>query len=112
MRASYFLEVDRGTMPVKQANLRDSSIYKKLVIYYDAWRRKRHTELFGFRNFRVLFVTGRRERTDNMLVVSKRIAGGDGSRLSLFGEKDVVLDGNILGSPWTDGRGERLRLID
>jgi DNA-binding Lrp family transcriptional regulator len=62
----YFLEADRGTMPVTRRSLQRSSIRRKFECYAATWAQKIHQE-FGIRRFRVLTVTTKPERVENMI---------------------------------------------
>ena len=64
--SNFFLEIDRGTMPIRSTNFHRSSILKKYIGYADTHRRGLVKELFGFRNFRVLLVTTTEARAQTM----------------------------------------------
>jgi hypothetical protein len=58
--ASYFLlELDRGHMPNMRfrGKLDQTSIGRKLVLYYEGWKTNRHVELFGVKQLRIAIVT-------------------------------------------------------
>ena len=68
-RAFFFLEADRGTMPVRRRNLSQTSFYRKLLAYEATWSQSIHRTRFGFHRFpgahghherRARQVTGRR----------------------------------------------------
>jgi len=63
---NFFLEIDRGTMPLRSTNFRRSSILKKYLSYADTHNRGLVKEKLGLNNFRVLIVTTTNERADNM----------------------------------------------
>ena len=52
----YFLECDRGTMPVKRKNLSQTSFLRKFLSYADTRKRGLHTKAYGLSNFTVLTV--------------------------------------------------------
>jgi Replication-relaxation len=56
--AYFFLEADRGTMPVERSDLRQSSLLRKVLCYQETWRQGIHKALLGIANFRVLVVAG------------------------------------------------------
>src|ERR1035441_1541751 len=56
-RAFFFLEADRGTMPVTRKNLSQTSFFRKLLAYEATWSQEIHRSRFGFNRFRVLTVT-------------------------------------------------------
>jgi len=63
---NFFLEIDRGTMPVRSNNFTRSSIFKKYKSYIDTHSSKISHDLFGFRNFRILMVTTSEARAETM----------------------------------------------
>lgn len=73
-RAYFFLEADRGTMPVVRQNLVQTSFYRKLLAYAATWTQDLHRTLFGFHRFRVLTVTESSERVKSL--VSEGIPSG------------------------------------
>ena len=109
-RENFFLEVDRGTMPVERRNLRGSSIYKKLLINHAGWREGRHTKQYGWQHFRVLTVTNSQERVGHMVSVAKRLNNGRGSRLFLFADDTCLSADTLPQKEWLDGRGETVTL--
>jgi DNA-binding Lrp family transcriptional regulator len=111
-RAYFFLEADRATMPVMRGNLRQSSIYKKLVGYHATWKEGIHTEHFGFKRFRVLFVTSTTERAYSMFEANRTATEGRGSRVFLFTDVGALSSKSILEQPLRNGQGEHIRLID
>ena len=64
---NYFLEIDRGTMPLRSAHFNRSSILKKYLSYSDTHIRGLAKEKFGFKNFRILILTSSRARKENMI---------------------------------------------
>jgi Replication-relaxation len=108
-RGNFLVEIDRGTMPVERSNLRQTSIMRKFLAYNAAWQSKLHTSAFGWRNFRVLFVTSSRERAENMK--SALLHSGSNSPLFWICDRDALLAGNVLDHAWIDGAGNQRRLL-
>lgn len=112
----YFIEADRGTMPVVRHNLFRSSIYKKMVGYSASMNDKLFGKNFGFKKVFVLLVTTSEERINNMLKLNKTIhPQGKGFRLFKFiDSRDIHLDHpeNLLGISWTNGQGEKVNIIN
>ena len=50
-RAYFFLEVDRGTMPVVRRSLKETSIYRKLLAYHATAANELQVQHFGFKAF-------------------------------------------------------------
>lgn len=103
--AFFFLEADRGTMPVRRKGLGQTSFLRKLLCYKETWRQGIHRQHLGIPNFRVLTVTTSRERVGH-LVEACRPLGGGGLRLFLFTEQERLNHEDILLHEWVDGRGE------
>jgi len=109
-RAFFLAEVDRGTMPVERYDLKQTSILRKLLAYQTLWKARRHLKAFGWRNFRVLFITTSTERAENMRTAMNSHALTRGSPLFLFADKDELYSSNILAHEWQDGEGKKHRL--
>src|ERR1700753_1659484 len=56
-RAYFFLEADRGTMPVTRKGLAQTSFARKLLAYRETWQQGIHRSHLGLSNFRILTVT-------------------------------------------------------
>ncbi len=108
--AYFFLEADRGTMPVARRGLGKTSFRRKLLAYQETWRQGLHRAHLGIPNFRVLTVTPSEERVRH-LVEACLILNGGGSRVFLFTEKESLAHGNVLGHEWVNGRGEVGQLL-
>lgn len=100
----FFLEADRGTMPVYRKDLKQTSIFRKLVTYHATQRQGLHKELFGVGNFRTLTVTTNPDRVETMIAARSRLRGYPGT--FLFATLDSLKSENPLGSSWVDGNGE------
>jgi len=109
--AFFFLEADRGTMPVRRKGLAQTSFLRKLLCYQETWRQGIHRAHLGISNFRVLTVTTNGERVEH-LVEACRSLGGGGSRLFLFTDRESLGQDVILGHEWENGRGEMVRLLN
>lgn len=110
-RSFFFLEADRGTMPLTRNSLLQSSLYRKLLSYQETWRQGLHTAHFGMRYFRVLTVTSSPERVRHLLRVTANLPGGP-SPLFLFTDRESFSSGNPLTHPLVNALGETARLID
>lgn len=109
-RAFFFLEADRGTMPVERKGLVQTSFARKILAYQETWRQEVHKRHLGIPNVRVLTVTKSRERVKHLLALCHSLLGG-GSRLLLFTDRESLGSGNILTHRWVNGRGESVRLV-
>jgi hypothetical protein len=90
----FFLEADRGTMPVIRKNLLQTSLYRKLLAYEATWTQSIHQTRFGFDRIRVLFVTTGQERVDSLVDASAELKRGRG--LFLFADKTILRSADIL----------------
>lgn len=103
----FFLEVDRGTMPVMRKNLNQTSFYRKLLAYHETWRQELHASLFGLKRFRVLVVVNSKERLSHLIAANRLLNDGKGSGIFLFANmSDVDSCENILNLPFIDGHGD------
>ncbi len=109
-RAFFFLEADRGTMPVTRKGLAQTSFLRKLLAYQGTWRRGLHRAHLGIPNFRVLTVTPSRERVEHLVEACRTLSGG-GSRLFLFAQGERLGRGDVLTHEWVNGRAEVVRLV-
>lgn len=113
-RAYFFLEADRGTMPVARRNLSQTSFRRKLLAYEVTWYQNLHRRRFGFHRFRVLAVTTNTARMKSLLNACSHLERGRG--LFLFADRSVLdRPAEILSSVWhsaTHGEGETTSLLD
>jgi hypothetical protein len=109
-RAYFFLEVDRGTMPVMRTSLAETSVWRKLLAYYQTAAAGMQTPLFGIKSFRVLVVTKspERRRLASLIDAAGKLPALQG--IFLFAEEGALLQGDVLGEGWVNGRGECVHL--
>ncbi len=108
--AFFFLEADRGTMPVARKHLGQTSLQRKLLAYRATWRQNVSSRRLRIPTFRVLTVTADTGRLARLVAVCRVLRGSGG--LFLFGSKASLLSGEgILGEKWVNGRGKRERLL-
>jgi hypothetical protein len=111
-RAFFFLEADRGTMPVIRKNLSQTSFYRKLLAYEATWSQSVHEKQFGFNRFRVLTVTTSAARVKSLVEACSKLKRGQG--LFLFADRTVLEKPGDMFSPiWQTGGGrETVSLLD
>lgn len=109
-RAYFFLEADRGTMPVARKGLGQTSFARKLLAYHETWRQRRHTAHLGIPTFRVLTVTTSSARVEHLVAACQNSSGG-ASRLFLFTHQDRIGAGNVLTRGFVNGHGEPTKLF-
>jgi hypothetical protein len=108
-QAYFFLEADRGTMPVMRKGLAQTSFFRKILAYKETWGQGLHQKHFGIPNFRVLTVTTSPERVVHLVEACRIITGG--ARLFLFADENSLNRGDILLHEWVNGQGELVRLL-
>jgi len=106
-RAYFFLEADRGTMPVARKGLGQTSFRRKLLGYRETWRQGLHRRHFGIPNFRVLTVTTSAERMQHLVAACLSLGGGQ--RLFLFAHQNSPGHGRTV---WVNGRAEVVGLTE
>ena len=109
-RAWFFLEADRGTMPVLRQNLDQTSFFRKMLAYEATWTQSIHRTRLGVHRFRVLTITNSPERAANLAAACGQLERGQG--LFLFGDSAALLAGDdLLNYVFETGRtGERTSL--
>ena len=109
-RAYFFLEADRGTMPVVRKNLFQTSFRRKLLAYEATWTNKVHQRHLGILRFRVLTVTTIAARVQSLLLACSQLKRGHG--LYLFADQSV-LKKDVFSPVWHNGKtGELSPLLD
>ena len=111
-RAYFFLEADRGTMPVKRRTLSQTSFHRKLLAYEATWSQSIHRSRFGFHRFRVITVTTSPARVTSLVEACSQLKSGHG--LFLFADRSVLDKSDEIFSPvWQAGKhGEFGSLLD
>jgi hypothetical protein len=109
-RTFFFIEADRGTMPVTRKGLAQTSFLRKLLAYQETWRQRLHKAHLGIPNFRVLTVATSEERVRHLVAACRSLPGG-GSRLFLFTDQKSLSRGGILTHEWVNGRGDTTQLL-
>ena len=88
-RAYFFLEADRGTMPITRNGLHHSSFHRKLLAYEATWLQELHRKQFRFHRFRVLTVTTSADRLTHLVEACRQLEHGQG--LFLFTDLNSFL---------------------
>ena len=107
-RVYYFLEADRGTMPVVRQKLSQTSFYRKLLAYEATWTNKVHQRHLGIPRFRVLTVTTSAARVKSLLDACSRLQRGHG--LFLFADQSV-LQKELLTAVWQCGKAAAMSAL-
>ena len=109
-RVYFFLEADRGTMPVVRKHLAQTSFKRKLLAYEATWADKVHQRHLGIHRFRVLTVTTIAARVKSLLAACATLKRGHG--LFLFADASI-LNKDLFSPLWRNGKtGELSSLLD
>jgi DNA-binding Lrp family transcriptional regulator len=103
-RVHFFLEADRGTMPVVRNGLTQTSFNRKLLAYEATWTQKVHQRKLGIHRFRVLTVTTNAMRVTSLLEACSRLKRGHG--LFLFADR-TVLEKDPFSAVWQCGKSAK-----
>ena len=119
----FFLEADRGTMPVKpqRPRLDRSSLFKKMLQYQSSWLKDADGQnltgrAFGLPDVRTLFAlaTGARGRVrlETCLEANRYFRNGKGHGLFLFANRHTLLEADdILDALLVNGMGQEQTLM-
>ena len=109
-RAYFFLEADRGTMPVVRKGLAQTSFFRKLLAYEATWTNKVHQRHLGIHRFRVITVTTIAARVQSLLLACSELKRGHS--LFLFADTSA-LEKDVFSPVWHNGKtGELSPLLD
>jgi hypothetical protein len=111
-RAFFFLEADRGTMPVTRRKLSHTSFSRKLMAYEATWSQAIHRKRFGFHRFRVLTITTNADRLRSLVNACSQLKRGHG--LFLFIDRTAFHNTeDVFSLLWHTGRpDERATLLN
>ena len=105
-RVLFFLEADRGTMPIVRTNPAQTSFHRKLLAYEATWTQNVHRSRFGFHRFRVVTVTTNADRLKHLAESCAQMERGQG--LFLFTDQaSLAAHRDILTLPWQTCRPEK-----
>ena len=112
-RRCFFVEIDRGTMPITREDMRQTSFDRKMRAYLHAYAERLHERQFGWRAFRILTVVRDGHRARSILSALRQIQVPDtpGALLFLFAVRDELRTSNPLAYLWHDGAGRDVQLI-
>jgi hypothetical protein len=110
-RNAFALERDRGTMSIgsKYTSLFKTSIWRKLVGYWQAVQSQQHMLAWGFQSFRILTVTTSETRIANM-VAAEQEATEAPPGLFLYSTLQRIADHGFLGAAWISAAGQNISL--
>lgn len=92
-RRYYFLEMDRGTMPVGRSDIRRTSLLRKYLSYDATFRDSLHRSLYGLPGFQVLTVTTSEKRVARCREILLEVASESrAAKRFLFASKGARAD--------------------
>ena len=102
-RSYFFLEADRGTMPVMRRGIAQSSFHRRLLAYEATWEQNLHKEKLCLHRFRVLTVTNSPQRAEHLVEAARLLPRGQG--LFLFTDAaSLAAAEDIFTHPWKTPR--------
>ena len=113
-RRCFLVEIDRGTMPIVRADLKQTSFDRKMRVYLAAYAARQHEAQFGWKTFRVLTVTIDNVRMSSMIEALRALQvpnGRPGVSLFFFTTRDQLRKSEPLTLTWRDGGGRGARLM-
>ena len=79
-RRCFFVEIDRGTMPIARSDFSQTSMQRKFRAYLAVHASRLHERQFGWKAFRVLTVTTDEARVRSMIDATRAIGHSGGPR--------------------------------
>ena len=111
--ATFFPEADRATETNDTDKEIDVYLYRTMLAYFFTYMLGIHTELFGFKEFRVPILTTSQKRMENLIEVNKRFNNGLGSELFMFTYRaSLCASPSVLKHQWINGLDEEVTLMD
>jgi hypothetical protein len=105
----FFLEADRGTMPVERSRLKQTSFMRKVLAYQETWAQGLLKD--SVPRFQVLTVTTTPAHAQNLVQATQRITKGKGAGLFLFtDQRTFASQKDVFVAPFLNGRGEQVTL--
>jgi hypothetical protein len=114
-RSNYFLERDRGTMPVGTKRTRlvgKSSFRKKQIGYFHFFKQGLHTERFAMARFRVLTVTTSETRIQTMIDAQREVTNDTAAGLFLYSTTERIAKHGALGPAWISAERDNISLLE
>ena len=107
-RTHYFLEADRGTMPIVRRDLRQSCLLRKLKAYEATYSSRFHRAKLGADRFRVLMVAQQKTRAEHIIEAVGKLESGRGLFL-VVAEDDLRACSSPIDFIMSSSRGDRHR---
>lgn len=112
-RYYFFVEADRGTMPVVRSTQAKTAIIRKFEVYLAGFHSRLHQTRYNIHNLRFLIVTTSQKRIGTMLDAFGNIEQSSDCSMFRFADKDQITTADhLLAVPWRDGSGKPVALLD
>jgi hypothetical protein len=113
-RHNFAIEQDLGSMSVGTKAtklLGKSSIRKKQIAYFNAWKLGRHSEVWGFQSFRCLFVAPSEVRIHSMLKSQREVTNDTAHGLFLYTTPERLAAHGPFGPVWISTKSDAISLL-
>jgi hypothetical protein len=111
-RYFYWLEADRGTMPVLRTKQATSSVARKFEAYLAGYHAGLHTTRYGIKNIRFLIITTSQKRIDTMVATLSKMANQKDCSMFLFADWHQVNQADhALQITWRNGNNAPVSLL-
>lgn len=108
----YFVEIDRGTMPVTRRDITQTSFLRKVLSYADTFERNLAKTRFGINGFQVLTVTTSQDRIEKIqAAIAKLPDRSFSANTFLFKPKDYGQGHFPFYTDWQNARGNSADII-
>ena len=107
-RSFFFVEIDRGTMPIVRRDIKQTSFLRKMQSYEDSWKNKLPKQRFDINAFRVLTLTTSNDRIQTMVEAYKTELNQVPAGVFLFAVKSADL---VTKRIWVNAAGKQADLI-
>ena len=111
-KAYFFLEADRGTMPLTRKDIDATSILRKFLSYQDTYKNRLQNKYFNINNFRVLTVTTSPDRVANMIDVCAETMRDTPAGVMLFTDVESIEKTSPLNVGWLDAKRKTRVLVN
>ena len=107
-KSYFFLEADKGSMPIRRSGPRQTSLMQKVQAYLASNSGKIPQEVLGIKHWRVIFVVPSLERQKNLQQAIQDTTKGQGAGLFLIATYDALKCKDPRNFPFINGRGEQV----
>lgn len=113
-RHNFAIEQDLGSESVGTKSTKligKSSIRKKQIAYFQAWKQSRHTEVWGFQSFRCLFIVPSEIRIHSMIKSQREVTNDTTHGLFLYTTPQRLAEHGAFGPAWISSTREGISLL-